>query len=355
MVPTLLVGCKDAIVPLRALTGENSVCAFEYDGPAWEHLKKTYKTDGLCMPCCKSLAIPKTSRLGNHFFSHSWHGDCTSAPESAEHIFLKTLIAKAANKAGWCVTTEWPEEAPGGKKWVADVLCVNGKSRIALEVQFSYQTVKELQSRQQTYRSSGVRAAWFASSRKFNPDYLSPSKDVPFFHVLPFEVGNEPLIQDFNIPISEFVVGMLSKKVSWKNEPYVYGIHYFNDKCWKCHEEVKQVFGSSIDVYGESAKTVPNMSTVLSKFSEFISNEELQALGLNTIGKFEKLKGNAPGFPYCNVCIHCGVPQNNYYVMKNLEENCHVLDDEFASESPKICTEEFVSTRGTSGQWHYEK
>jgi hypothetical protein len=341
-------------VPLRALAGESSVCAFEYDEVMWASLKQTYKANGLRMPCCESLAIPKTSKLGNHFFSHSRRGECTSAPESAEHIFLKTLIAKAAKNAGWSVTTEWPGETPEGDRWVADVFCENGKSRIALEVQFSYQTVQELRSRQQAYSNSNVRAAWFASSHKFKPDYLSPSKHVPFFYVLPFEVGNEPLVQGFNLPISEFVVGMLSKKLSWTGEPWIYGIHYLKDTCWKCRRGVKQVFGSSIDVYGESAKTVPNMSTVLSKFGEFISNEELKALGLNTIGKYEKLKGNAPGFPYCNVCIHCDAPQNNYYVMKKLEER-GMSDGEFDSESPEIGMEEFVSPCESSKQWHYEK
>lgn len=341
-------------MPLRALEGENSVYAFECDELAWEHLKQTYKADGLHMPCCESLAIPKTSKLGNHFFSHSRRGDCMSAPESAEHIFLKTLVAKAAKKAGWSVTTEWPGETPDGKKWVADVFCMNGKSRIALEIQFSYQTVQELRTRQQAYGSSGVRAAWFASSKKFNLDYSSPSKEVPFFYVQPFEVGNEPLIQGVNIPISEFVVGMLLNKLSWRNDPWVYDIHFVKDTCWKCHGKVKQVFGRSIDIYEEFAKTVPNMSTVLSKFGGFISNEELKALGLNTIGKFEKLMGNAPGFPYCNVCIHCGAPQNNYYVMKKLEER-EVSDDGLESDSTEISTEEFVSTRESSGQWHYEK
>lgn len=306
------------------------------------------------MPCCESLAIPKTSKLGNHFFSHSRRADCTSAPETTEHIFLKTLIAKAASKAGWSVTTEWPGQTPDGDRWVADVFCVNGKARVAIEIQRSYQTVEKLFSRQLAYRNSGVRAAWFAFSQKFKPDYVSPSKDVPFFHILPFDDGDEPLTQDFNVAISEFVVGMLSKKLSWKSEPWIYGIHYLKDTCWKCHGEVKQVFGQSIGVYEESAKTVPNMSTVLNSFSKFISNEELEALGLNTIGKFEKLKGNAPGFPYCNVCIHCGSPQNNHYIMKKLEE-CEVVGDEFYSDSAEIGIEDFVSTRESSGYWHYEK
>lgn len=341
-------------LPLRARRGENSVSAFECDAPAWAEIKKTYKADELRMPCCESFAIPKTSKLGNYFFSHSRRGVCASAPESAEHIFLKTLIAKAAIQAGWLVTTEWPETTPEGAKWVADVFCVKGTTRVALEAQFSYQTVDDLRSRQEAYRNSGVRAAWFASSQKFKSDYLSPSKEIPFFRVLPFEMGSEPLIQEFDKGVSEFVVGMLLKKLYWKREPWVYGIHYLHDRCWKCHGEVKQVFGSSIDVYGDSAKTVPNMSTILSNFDKFIFNDELKALGLNTIGKFETLKGNAPGFPFCNVCIHCGAPQNNYYVMKKLNERGGA-DGDFDPDALGIGSEDFVSPREATGFWQLEK
>lgn len=339
-------------MPLRARKGEGSVCAFECDESAWVNLKQTYKADGLRMPCCESLAIPKTSKLGNYFFSHSRRGVCASAPESAEHIFLKTLIAKAASQAGWSVTTEWPGVTPEGTKWIADVFCVKGNARIALEAQFSYQTLADLQSRQQAYRNSGVRAAWFASSQKFKSDYLSPSMEIPFFRVLPFEIGSEPLILGFGKPISEFVVGMLSKNLSWKSEPWVYGIHYLHDQCWKCNGEVKQVFGSSIDVYGDSAKTVPNMSTILSNFYKFISNDELKALGLNTIGEFETLKGNAPGFPFCNVCIHCGAPQSNYYVMKKLSDR-GASDGDFDSSAPGLGSEDFASPRESTGRWHW--
>ena len=93
-------------------------------------------------------------------------------------------------------------------------------------------------------------------------------------------------------------------------------------------------------MYGEFAKTVPNASTILSKFSRFITNDELKSLGLNTIGKYEKLKGNASGFPYCNVCIHCGAPQNNHYLINHLEKQ----DSEFGEA-------EFTSPREASGNW----
>lgn len=337
-------------MPLRARRGDADVYAFDCDLIAWEYVKRTYKTADLRMPCCDSLAIPKTSKLGNFFFSHARRGECTTAPESAEHVFLKTLVAKAAVKAGWTVTTEKAGTSPHGADWVADVLCVNGRATIALEIQLSYQTVQELRARQETYASSGVRAAWFASGQRFQAGYLSPSQHIPFFVLPAIELGCDPLLDGYGVNLSEFVIGMLSKRLSWKNDRWEYGIHFLRDQCWACRGEVRQVFGWSIDVYGDAAKTVPNMSTVLEKFGDFISNDELRALGLNTIGKFERLKGNAPGFPYCNVCIHCGAPQNNHYIMKKIDEQGQT---HWQDGSSKIGSVTFLSPRESTGRWHY--
>lgn len=110
-----------------------------------------------------------------------------------------------------------------------------------------------------------------------------------------------------------------------------YDIHYIQDACWKCKKSNKQVFGFSTDVYGDFAKTVPNASTILEKISNLISNKELRQLGLNVIGKFENIKGNGRGFPYCNACLYCGAPQNNYYLMQKL--NASVKDESIVKGS----------------------
>lgn len=341
-------------MPLRAISGQRNINAFECTDVEWADIKQTYRDKCLVMPCCSNRAIPKTSKLGNYFFSHARRGECTSAPESAEHIYLKTIIAKAAVEAGWSVVTECSGSTPEGEAWVADVFCERRSGKVALEAQVSYQTVEVLGERQEIYRKSGVRAAWFALSSKFKDNYLSPTKEIPFFRVKPFAAGSEPSMSDYEASLSEFVKDLLAKKVVWKVDPWVYQIRYLNDTCWKCKRQVKQVFGSSIDVYGESANTVPNMSTVLQDFFKFITNDELRSLGLNTIGKYEHLKGNAPGFPYCNQCIHCGAPQNNYHVMKKIMGDADFCND-IDPELPFMDSQEFVSTREGTGYWQYEK
>lgn len=335
-------------MPLRAFVGQECIYAFDFDDQSWLDLKQSYRTRCLRMPCCESAAIPKTSKLGNFFFSHTKRGECTSAPESAEHIYLKTIIAKAAKSAGWSVTTEWAGQTPDGERWVADVYCEKGNAQITIEVQLSHQSREMLVARQQAYASSGVRAAWLASEKAFKADYLPERREIPVFRVSDFAVGEEPVVTAFGIGVYEFVIGMLSKKLRWESTPFIYHIYYMRDACWKCCREVKQVYGYGIDVHEQIAKTVPNMSSVLSQFSKFISNDELKALGLNVIGSFGTLKGNAPGSPYCNVCIHCGAPQNNYYAMKKLaEQQSHGGD--------ALGVETFVSTRDFSGAWRYDR
>lgn len=327
-------------MPLRALKNLENLNAFEYEESSWQTLKATYKNLNLRLPCCNAPAIPKTSKLGNFFFAHKNRDECKTEPESAEHIYLKSIIAKAATTAGWSVMTEFPGQSNEGERWIADVYCEKGKARVALEVQLSYITYEVLKFRTERYINSGVRVAWFILNKKFSEGYTRASKKVPLFKVNEFNHGEIPLIENFELPVNEFVDALLNKKVQWRETPCEYEIHFIEDKCWRCKNVVKQVYGFSIDVYGEEAKTVPNASTVLLGLLDIITNEELKALGLNYIGYFNKLKGNAPGFPYCNVCIHCDAPQNNHYLMARSKLQSH-----------NAGSETFVSYREAAGEW----
>lgn len=303
-------------MPLRAQIEGRNVYAFDFDDSSWAVLKKTYKADKLCMPCCRNNAVPKTSKLNNFFFAHARRDECASAPETAEHIYLKSQIARAAQSCGWSVVTEAPGETPDGIKWVADVLCTKGRAKVALEVQLSYQNTSELVSRQLSYKKSGVRAAWLAGHKRFKSNYIASSRDVPIFYLMPFEIPDEPRISGFDVSLSAFITALLSKRIAWKEIPYAYNVEYLLDVCWKCGGAIKQVIGWSVDGFNHTGKTVPNMSTVLESIRNSVSNSDLTKKGLNAIGKFKHMKGNASGFPYCNVCIHCGAPQSNYHVIQ---------------------------------------
>ena len=167
-------------MPLRAVIDTGHIHAFDFDASRWAELKKTYRSVGLRIPCCGSSAVPKTSFLGNNFFAHSRKGECTTAPESAEHLYCKRLIAQAAQSAGWTVTTERPGASPTGEEWVADVFCEKGKAQIAFEVQMSPQTHEETIRRQLRYKASKVRGAWFYASN-IRPGTVVFDKDTPAF------------------------------------------------------------------------------------------------------------------------------------------------------------------------------
>lgn len=334
-------------MPLRAICGDTDILAFDYDSVGWTNLKAIYRDMAVSMPCCGRAAIPKTSTRGNFFFAHAVRGDCSSAPESQDHLFLKSLIAKAAKSAGWTVVTEWAGTAPNGERWVADVFCQKGSAKVAIEIQLSYQTVEELNRRTSIYRASGVRVAWVVSGEKFQSGYIAPSKEVPLFRLTQCSSGEEPSISEFGVSLSNFTIGALNRRLQWDEVPWDYEIHFLKDECWHCGRQVKQVYGYTIDVYGDMAKTVPNTSTVLESMSRFILNDELISLGLNPIKRFDTFKGKTIRFPFCNACMHCGAPQNNYHLLSKLEQNQSV-------DSPLLGTTTFTSGRESSGRWRFD-
>lgn len=325
-------------MPLRALNNKSNINAFEYDEQSWRLLKSGYRSQDLRLPCCGAEAVPKTSKLGNFFFSHKTRSGCSSAPESAEHIYLKSLIAKAAKESGWLVVTEFSGQSSKGDGWVADVYCEKGSARLALEVQLSYITYETLKLRSDKYKDSGIRAAWFLLNTKFNRGYAQPSKDTPLFKVKKFMAGEIPQMDNFEVLVPEFVDALLNKKVQWKEEPWEYEIHYIKGKCWRCANDVNKLSGYSINTYYEPVMTESNASDVLERLSKFITNEELKALGLNLIGQ-EK----GPGSSYCNVCLHCNSPQNNRNLIKRVKLQRHTSE-----------ARAFLSPRESSGAWIFK-
>lgn len=319
-------------MPLRTVSDARNIHAFEFDASQWAELKKSYRSMSLRIPCCGVDAIPKTSRLGNHFFAHARRGDCTTAPESAEHIYCKQLVAQAAQRAGWAVTTERSGISPEGEGWVADVFCEKGTAKVAFEIQMSPQTDEETLWRQMRYKASGVRAAWFygATARKNTVPF---DKDTPAFGLGLVEVGKLPTVRSFDTPLPDFVVAMLEKRLVWTvpEHSIPLQVEYLPDTCWACHKEVKQVFGH-FEGYAETleerhgwherAFTVASLSQYLEAILGLASNEELRALGLNPIGRQNVINGKPTKWPYCNLCLHCRAPQNNFHLGKRCTRTC---------------------------------
>jgi hypothetical protein len=70
---------------------------------------------------------PENQQAGDAVLCHKSRADCQSAPESAEHLKAKVIIAESARSAGWQVFTEESGTDPDGSPWIADVLCALGQ------------------------------------------------------------------------------------------------------------------------------------------------------------------------------------------------------------------------------------
>jgi hypothetical protein len=333
-------------MPLRAILDNSDLFAFEQTVEFWEALKNSPKGKQLAMPCCGERAIAKTSPLGNFFFAHYRRAEeCDAKPESKEHIFLKGVIAKAAKSANWEVATEYQGFTPNGDQWIADVLCRKETARVALEVQLSKQTLKEFNYRQERYKNSGVRAAWFVSEIVEKSINHQQSKELPIFVVSDYATEEPlPIVKGFNLPLVNFVQLLLSGSVSWKTDPEEFNVYYIKDTCWSCGNSVKQPYGYSVDVYHEFVKTVPNCSAMLKEILDHLSNDKLASVGINRIAAYPNFKGNAPKFPYCAECLHCGQPQANHFLM----EKTKVARSEEAEYS------ELVTIGMCNGRWECE-
>ena len=102
-------------MPLSCKSGNISICAIEYDAAQWDELRSLNAADDhLRIGCCDSQVTLKTSKLGTRFFAHRRRGACTSAPETAEHLLVKEIIARAIAGTGWTVATEVRGNTPDG-------------------------------------------------------------------------------------------------------------------------------------------------------------------------------------------------------------------------------------------------
>lgn len=303
------------IMPLRArLNGEN-VYSYEFNEKSWNELKASYKKQILMMPCCENKAIPKVSKLNNYFFAHARKGQCTSAPESFEHIFLKTRIAKIASSLGWNVITEKMGETPNGEGWVADVFCTRGKAKIAFEIQWSSQTKAEFERRQNKYIASGIRNVWLYRLRH-NQDSFPTRYKIPAFGIQYRKDSDEMYVPQFKETIDDFVQGMLTGRLKWRpheGEELVGKLITYVQQCWRCKEDTRVILG--VGFYDGDGIELELVSFQEDGIPEFIlqqvSNSILAEDGIGAIkSRYHKTMGEAY---VSNGCCHCDAIQGASY------------------------------------------
>ena len=132
----------------------------------WEGLKKSTAVGDFVMPCCKAPAVLKTSINGLPFFAHL-SDECATAPETMWHRAGKASVLAALLAMGTEGRDEAPGRSPSGDRWEADVLfSVNGRT-IAIELQRSYQHLRDYARRQERYAASSVECYWLVRHETF--------------------------------------------------------------------------------------------------------------------------------------------------------------------------------------------
>jgi len=208
------------------------------DDDRWAELKAAAKSDhnALLLPGCQLPCYPRTSPRGLRHFAHRPGSTCADhAGESGIHMEAKAIIAGAAIAAGWDAEVE-----ACGDGWIADVLAVRGQARVALEVQWSRQTLERYLERQAAYAAAGVRGVWFARHSPA-PRYCRPgewpTKDLPVFSLDgDFQVGTDVATR----PLGEATGALLSGGMQFRTRLGRLGtrasvaVTLRQVPCWKC-------------------------------------------------------------------------------------------------------------------------
>ncbi|MBZ2206541.1 competence protein CoiA [Massilia soli] len=142
------------------------VDASEFRISDWEALKQVAQLGDFVMPCCKSPAVLKTSINGLPFFAHV-SDECSTAPETKWHKNGKAAVLGSLRQLGIEGREEVPGLSPSGAKWEADVLFSSDRRNIAIELQRSYQHLRDFMRRQDRYTVSGVECFWLVRHETF--------------------------------------------------------------------------------------------------------------------------------------------------------------------------------------------
>jgi hypothetical protein len=351
-------------MPLRCNTPHGEELAFCHTLQSWEALRARNALDRhLSMPCCGSAVVLRKSRHGVLHFVHTRRGECTSTAESAEHILLKDILAKAATQSGWVARTEVSGNTAYGEAWTADVLCTKPTARksVAFEVQWSRQTCEETEIRQQRYRNSGVRCLWLMRELK-----VPSSRNTPAF-ALHFLKDDRPLVllpsaswdPDYRgpktgpgderawgqrIPLDTFAIGALTGKLKFApliGQTVPVRVVGAESTCWKCKQTTKTVqwlavladaicpgFGT-LNISLEVLDAGPGRG--MEWVRRHLPAERLRSFGIGELKpRFSKTMGEAY---LSNGCVHCDALQGRFFDHELFYDATPVFDIEALVES----------------------
>lgn len=309
-------------MPLRAVLSGEDIEAFRLTPEEWRSLKASYRDKAMTMYCCDRGAVPKTSKLGTQYFAHARRGDCATAPESAHHIALKTTFAKAALAAGWRVTTERRGETPSGEEWVADVFCEKAGKRVAIEIQWTHQSLERYAERTRRYLSSGVFCLWISklrANKKYWLNELQEYSHMPVFGVS--RVEETYRVPRYDLELADFASGVFTGRLHWfpkKGQSVMVRTHYAEDRCVHCKATTNVVTRLAVSTEaGQGLKVFPFVKREGGAWAcDNLEEAELQAAG---VGPLERRYRRSVDDPYVtNRCRSCDALISDYFIARDL-------------------------------------
>lgn len=160
------------------------VNAASFTSTQWEALKQSTQLGDFVMPCCTAPAVLKTSINGLPFFAHL-SDECDTAPETKWHKAGKASVLAALDGMGIKGCDEVPGTSPNGDRWEADVLFSVPGRTIVIELQRSYQHLRDFKRRQDRYTASSVECYWLLRKETFLTLAKATSR-----HLLSRDFGN---------------------------------------------------------------------------------------------------------------------------------------------------------------------
>ncbi|MET2523263.1 competence protein CoiA [Ralstonia pseudosolanacearum] len=163
------------VIEAKYANGSGVANALRMTLEQWFELQRVYRIGDLVMPCCLSPAIPKLSANGHPFFAHA-SGVCSISEESQWHLAAKILVRSMLEDLGCRASVEEPGAGKAGC-WKADVWGERGSVKLAVEIQRSYQSLRDYRDRQERYRVAGVSALWLMREDRYKTLTKSMSKE----------------------------------------------------------------------------------------------------------------------------------------------------------------------------------
>lgn len=329
-------------MPLKCLRGGEEIYAFNIgSNEAWESLRKNnLKAKDLRMPCCGAAVVLRTSKLGTKHFAHVRIGQCTTAPETAEHLLAKMAVVEAIRRTDWKPLPEQTGNTSAGEEWRADVLAVKGNAKVAFEIQWSRQDQIETERRQKRYAEAGVRGLWLFRQKDFPVEQKTPAFRLVYepegrsFLILlpsPFYDSNwaardkqDTMSWGQSIPLPAFVSGSLNGQLHFApvlGRTMPVEVQSVTIPCWKCKKPTGVVIGLNFAA-SRNLPGHPDIPTTIYELSDALPGGDAVVMSLlpahllmqHGIGVIKPRYSKTAGGEYLsNGCIHCDALQGRFF------------------------------------------